>query len=76
MADLARYGEVEEVTSQITGVVDFVNEKLKDGWELITVKVIETQFRVGEDGREGSYIRKRPATVYVLGKPREKKASR
>ncbi len=73
MADLAKYGEVDEVdidSSNDTDNLNWLNERLRDGWEVVTVKIIEKQYRCS--GGDESYIKKEASTRYVIGKPREK----
>lgn len=61
MADLSKYKEVAELC-----LADAVNSQLKQGWELITVKVVEKQFQ----DREGTVLKK-GQTIYVIGRPRD-----
>ncbi len=77
MADLAKYGEVKELQSWgDVNASEGVSKLLREGWQLITVKVVEAQFRVENHphDKEG-YIKKEAQTTYVLGKPRENKGS-
>ena len=77
MADLAKYGEVKELKGWGYNNPDkVVNDLLRDGWQLITVKVVEAQFRIeARPGHDDSYIKKEAQTTYVLGKLNQNKGS-
>lgn len=74
MADLSKIAEVKELRSWgSTSAVDTVNGYLKKGWQILTVKVIEAQYRMHE-AHDKSHIHKTGETHYVLGRPRRKPA--
>lgn len=71
--DLAKFVEVKELRSGVmnSSAEGYVNERLAQGWHLITAKVVEAQFRVeNHPNDKDGYIRKQAEIVYVLGKPR------
>lgn len=70
MADLSKMGEVMELTSWGGhSSVELVNKHLNEGWQILTVKIVEKQFRMQEGGGK-DHIHKTGEMYYVLGKPR------
>ena len=77
MADLAKYDEIQTIKSSHSDAVDnTVNQLLSGGWEIVTAKVVEVQYKVEHswsDRHKQDYIKKDSEVVVLLGKPRQKK---
>lgn len=66
MADLAKYREVKHVTDNS----DLVSILLTEGWELVSAKIVEEQFKMHSGDEDGCHIVKEGRAHYILGLPR------
>ena len=72
MADLAKYGEVKNLTAFNEYAEEQINKLLREGWEVIAVKIVEEQ-SMYDSGSPTQHIRKEGQAHYILGKPRKPK---